>query len=351
MRSLCDGLPDVFLVIGNLSIPTRNSFFYECDVIVTTVEFCDIVDAKGMRPDARVFEDCITGVNDFSEERVFSILENKAKVLAGKLHGQPFSYAADLRVNSRVVVPNECCVKFDYHDHARNQKVLTVNQLIDYYNHIELPKRDASFEAEWRRLRSGWKSYQAKATSGVSPDRKLGRFLIKKVVKSDRLGREYLAQDEPPCKMDVHLKEFNFSPLMGREELERHLATVSRDMQTRRRMRHPYIACVTGHFQTGMSLVQVSDWFDGRSIEESWAIVKTLSLDESLPPTIKITQGVAYCHQENIFHRNIHAGNVLISGDCNQIRVTGFEFAKDLELTGNSLRRTKKQNASDNYPA
>ena len=72
---------------------------------------------------------------------MFSILENKAKVLAGKLHGQPFSYTADLRVNSRVVVPNECCVKFDYHDHARNQKVLTVNQLIDYYNHIELPKR------------------------------------------------------------------------------------------------------------------------------------------------------------------------------------------------------------------
>ena len=75
-----------------------------------------------------------------------------------------------------------------------------------------------------------------------------------------------------------------------------------------------------------------------------------MSLDDKLVLMIKITQGVAYCHQENIFHRNIHAGNVLISGDCNQIRVTGFEFAKDLELTG-TVTEDEKQNATTNHPA
>ena len=167
MRGLCDRLPYVFLVIGNLMWPPESRFFYECDVIVTTVDFCDIVDAKAIRPDARVFEDCITGINEFSEERVFSILDNKAKVLSGKLRGQAFSYAADLRVTSRVVVPDECSIRFDYQDHQRNHKVLTLNQLVDFYNQLDLPTRDAAFKAELRRLRNGWKTYQAKATLGA----------------------------------------------------------------------------------------------------------------------------------------------------------------------------------------
>ena len=140
-----------------------------------------------------------------------------------------------------------------------------------------------------------------------------------------------MAVDEPPCKMDVHLKEFNFNPLMSRDQLNTHLGAVSREMQTLRRIRHPYIACVTGHFQTGTSLVQVSDWFDGRSIEESWTVVRTLSFDDKLALMIKIVQALAFCHQKNVFHRNIHAGNVLVSSDCDEIRVRGFEYAKDLE--------------------
>lgn len=343
MQRLCNGLPDIFMVIGNLSIPTGNSFFYECDVVVTTLDFCEIVEVKGMRPDARVFEDCIRGVNDFSEDRVFSILESKAKVLQWKLKRPPFSYDDHVRVTCRVVVPNECCITFDYQDHARNRKVLTVNELVDYYNQVRQPTRDRTFEAQLRRLRSGWKSYQARATSGIVSERKLGRFLIKKVVKTDRLGREYLAVDEPPCKMEVHLKEFNCNPLLSREEINKYLATVSREMQTLRKIRHPYVACVTGHFQTGMSLVQVSDWFDGRSIEESWAVVKTLSLDDKLALMIKVTQALAFCHHKSVFHRNIHAGNVLISDDCDEIRVRGFEFAKDLDLPGTVAEDEKQQ--------
>ena len=87
MQSLCDGLPDIFLVIGNLSIATYGRLFYECDVIVTTVDYCDIVEAIYFA-EARVFEDYITGVNDFSQDRVFSILENKAKTLRGSF-GKP----------------------------------------------------------------------------------------------------------------------------------------------------------------------------------------------------------------------------------------------------------------------
>ena len=94
----------------------------------------------------------------------------------------------------------------------------------------------------------------------------------------------------PHARLMSIFTEFNYNPLLGRTELEKYLATVSREMQTLRRIRHPNIACVTGHFKTGMSLVQVSDWFDGRGIEESWAMVKTLSLDDKLALMVEISR-------------------------------------------------------------
>lgn len=334
MQCLCDGLPDIFLVIGNLSIATYGSFFYECDVIIATVGFCEIVEVKDILAEARVFEDCITGINGFRYDRVFSILESKAKTLRGKIGQPPISQQNNVRVTSRVVLPNNTKIDFEYPDHKRNHKVVAINELIEQYSRLSFPTGDSAFQADLRRLRNGWIAYQARASLGMGTERKLGRFLIKKVLKADQTGREYLAVDEPPCKMEVHLREFKYNPLLGRAELEKYLAIVSREMQTRRRMRHQYIACVTGHFQTGMSLVQVSDWFDGRSIEESWTVVKTLSLDDKLALMIKITQALAFCHQKSVFHRNIHSGNVLVSDDCNEIRLRGFEFAKDLDLTG-----------------
>ena len=147
--------------------------------------------------------------------------------------------------------------------------------------------------------------------------------------------REYQALDEPPCKMEVRLKEFSYDPLLKVADIQvqEYLAAVSREMRTLRRIRHPYVECVIGHFHTGNSLIQVSDWFDGPSIEESWTKVASLSLEDKLTLMIQIAQAIAFCHSKGVFHRNMHAGNVLVGSGFDEIRVGGFQFAKDLKLT------------------
>jgi serine/threonine protein kinase len=44
-----------------------------------------------------------------------------------------------------------------------------------------------------------------------------------------------------------------------------------------------------------------------------------------------------YCHQQSVFHRNIHPANVLVAGNCNDIQLTGFECVKDARQDGTAM--------------
>ena len=189
-------------------------------------------------------------------------------------------------------------------------------------------------EYELRRVKvlRAWRQFQEAVTPGSHTRNSLGRFLIKRRLVAG-LPREYLAMDEPPCKVDVHLKEFPYVPTATRKELEDYLDKVSREMQALRRIRHPNICCVVGHFRTGHSLVQVSDYFDGSPLSECWHALKELQLPEKLGLVGKVAQGLGYCHSQGVFHRNLDASQVLVDGAWKYVRVQGFEFAKDLDAT------------------
>ena len=139
--------------------------------------------------------------------------------------------------------------------------------------------------------------------------------------------------DEPPCKVGVRLREFPYDPLLSRQELEEYLDKITREMQILRQIRHQYIACVIGHFQTGSSLVEVSDWFDGQSLEESWAELEEESLLQKVALMIKISQGLAFCHEKRVFHRNICGESILADDEFGDIRIQRFQFAKNIELS------------------
>ena len=71
--------------------------------------------------------------------------------------------------------------------------------------------------------------------------------------------------------------------------------------------------------------------------------MQTLSLEDKLTLMIQIAQAIAFCHSKGVFHRNMHAGNVLVSTDFDEIRVRGFEFAKDVELTRTVLDSDRRR--------
>jgi serine/threonine protein kinase len=330
-------LPEVFLLICNPSLPTANSFFYEYDLIVVHPYFCDVVEVKQLMGTAIVSEHLIMTDEGFTFDGIFSTLENKTKVLSSKLRHAPFGHSNGDRVNSRVVLGSKCSkIAYRYKPHEDNAKVLRIGDLVAFYK-----KRDkeeagsySTFQSELRRdkVLKAWREFQESVTPGSRTRDTLGRFLIKRRLVAGP-PREYLAMDEPPCKVDVHLKEFPYLPTATRKELEDYLDKVSREMQALRRIRHPNICCVVGHFRTGHSLVQVSDYFDGSPLSECWHTLRELQLPEKLGLIAKVARGLGYCHGQGVFHRNLDASQVLVDEAWKDVRVQGFEFAKDLDAT------------------
>ena len=330
-------LPEGFLLVCNPSLPSSKSFFYEYDLIVVHPYFCDVVEVKHLMGTAIVSEHMIMADDGCTFDNVFSILETKAKVLSDRLKRVPFGHSNGDRVNSRVVLGSKCRgITYHYKPHEDNTKVLELGDLVAYYKQRD---RDAAgnnskYQYEQRRdkLLTAWRQFQASVTPGSRTRDTLGRFLIKRRLVAGP-PREYLAMDEPPCKVDVHLKEFPYVPTATRKELEDYLEKVSREMQALRRIRHPNICCVVGHFRTGHSLVQESDYFDGSPLSKCWHALNELQLPEKLGLVAKVAQGLGYCHSQGVFHRNLDASQVLVDETWKFVRVQGFEFAKDLDAT------------------
>lgn len=342
-QTLAKRLPEDFIIIGGASLATKQSYFYDYDLIIFGPDLCEIIEVKRIHGSVKVFEDWLESGRDFRISQVFSILENKARVLANRLTLPPFSWKDKPWVSSRLLIGPEPEITFDYKEHKANNKVVTLQELIQYYKTIG---RESSFSKnkfeEWTKIKHAWDNFSNKLEENRRGRHELGHFIIRKRITSHESHPEYLAIDEPPCKAAVHLKEFPFDSVVDPKEFYRHIGEMTREMQILRRLRHPYVHCVIGHFQTGCSLVQVSDWFEGSPLEKNWQEMTKLFLPDKIDLMAKITQGMAYCHSKGVFHRNINAINILVSDSFDDVRITGFDFAKDLEL-GNTLTKKKME--------
>jgi serine/threonine protein kinase len=149
--------------------------------------------------------------------------------------------------------------------------------------------------------------------------------------------------DEPPVQMEVQLREYAFDPALPANELEAYLKEVARETRILMKIRHPFVACVVGHFQTGGSWVQVSDWFEGKRIEEMWPVIAGTSSLEKISIFLKVIQALQFCHERGVFHRNLATDVVWVTQDLADVRLGGFECALDLSststLTGTTLTR------------
>ena len=319
-------------LITNLALPTHQSNFYEIDIVIASAAGYDVVECKLIHPVVRVGEDFIGGTADYFNNNVFSTLANKCRVLESRLGKPPFSGTEGYHPTFRIIVPDQCDIDFLYKPHKENEKVL---RLGDYVRGLR--QRSPLVSSARQTFRDRWTAYRTNYQAPTERrDGRVGRFSIKRRLEARGNQVAYLAVDEPPCKVDVHLLEIPFPDGVTAAELEAYISEATRAMVALRRLRHPLIQCVTGHFYTGSSLVQISDWFEGHSLERLPGI-KTLSLDDKILLMARIAEALHYCHQQSVFHRNIHPANVLVAGNCNDIQLTGFECVKDSRQTGTAM--------------
>lgn len=339
-RTLRDQLPEGYVIATNVSVPRGAGEFYECDAVIAAPGICDILEMKCIRPEATVGEDRIVGTMDFTVDRVFSRLDHKAKVLASRRERAPFPMGAQhrsVRVHTQVVVPSDTRITFKIPDHVRSKPVRTLADTVDKYRALASSLdcfRDATTQRE---LRNGWIAYRDESCRGQRrTPRHLGRFAIRRQIRAPQPLFEYFAVDESPCEMEVLLREFPFDPAQPAPTLQEYLRSVARETRVLMKLRHPYIGCVVGHFQTGASWVQVSDWFDGDRLEDMWGAIQGASIWDKIGIFSKVVQALQFCHEKGVFHRNVGASSIRISRDLSEVRVVGFNCALDLAGTTTS---------------
>jgi serine/threonine protein kinase len=119
-------------------------------------------------------------------------------------------------------------------------------------------------------------------------------------------------------------------PTSSVQSLDKELTRLGREMSILRRIRHPNVACVLSHFRTPSSWIEVSDWFDGKTLETQWQSIAAATVAERASIALKVFGALDYCHERGVFHRNICADAVLVSSDLTDTRLCGFDLARDL---------------------
>lgn len=336
IESLSKVLSPPTIMVTNPCFPQSNSFFYEYDIILLNPYFCEIIEVKYLFSPVKVYDDWLESINNFLVPGIFSTLETKAKVLKSKFRNpkDKLFWEGAPWVRKQVIVgPDDTQIQFKYKDHEKNETVIKLNKARKKYKLLEKQNEDDSFKVQkFKKLKNMIIDYSNNLQDFSKRSNKIGRFHIKRETKIDSPTPEYWACDEHPCPVDVHLKEFPFNPNTTDKEIQNHLTKVTYGMQILRNLRHQYIHCVIGHFQTGYSLVQVSDWFDGYKLENKWDSVKELVLFEKIILMVKIAEGIGYCHNKGVFHRNISADNILLNEDFDDVKISGFDFARDIDL-------------------
>ena len=139
-RELRDNLPDGFVIATNVHLPRGGGGeFYECDAVLPAPGVCDILEVKCIRPDAIVWEDLLSSETGFSIDRVFSKLDDKAKVLSSRRKESPFPSGAQHRsvwVRWQVVVPSNTRITFKVPMHAKSKSVLTLADTVQKYRSV-----------------------------------------------------------------------------------------------------------------------------------------------------------------------------------------------------------------------
>lgn len=330
-RRLRDELPDGVIIAANIESARGGGSFYEIDAVVSTPGLCDVLEFKCLRPKVEVHEDLLLTTLGYPVERVFTLVNKKARVLASQLRRKPFSHAIVPFVSGIVVVPDDTEIAIVHEEYRSEPPIVRISEIIRKYR--DRLSRDASALGDSHarvRNRNGWVAFHKTGTTAARSSHRLGRFTIRRRLAADVGRREYIGIDESPCPVDVHLLEYPFDPTLPGKELQRALEAMAREFKILRRIRHPNISCVVGHFQTGSSWVQVSDWFDGRTLDEAMPSVAELPLVQRIGLFQSITAGLQFCHEKGVFHRNLDGRAVMIADDLQDVRVCGFECAFDV---------------------
>lgn len=138
------------------------------------------------------------------------------------------------------------------------------------------------------------------------------RYQIVSLLGQGGMGAVYRAQD---LRLDISvaLKELVPQSDVETQVLERLRQQFTREAQTLARLRHPHLVNVTDHFEERENVYLVMDFVEGESLADYIARRKVLDETQILAWAKQILDALAYCHSQQILHRDIKPHNIIIT--------------------------------------
>lgn len=146
------------------------------------------------------------------------------------------------------------------------------------------------------------------------------------------MGAVYLARrnrDGRQMALKIMLSRVAVSPA-ARRGFEREITLTSQ-------LRHSNIVNFIEHGSSGSVFYFVMEFCGGGSVDKLMEEQGgCLTLDTAGPIMMDALDGLTYAHAENVVHRDLKPGNILLSGSASRwkTKVSDFGLAKDFELAG-----------------
>jgi serine/threonine protein kinase len=168
-------------------------------------------------------------------------------------------------------------------------------------------------------------------------------YRILQVLGRGGMGTVYKALDPEHDNRIVALKVLHSGSGLSPEAAVRRIARFAQEVETIRRLEHPYIVKVYDYLAVEEAEGQaffVMEYLDGLTLEAVLARDEALSQETILHLGIQLGEALAYAHQQQIVHRDVKPSNVMLLPN-NQIKITDFGIAKVLD-TSSSLTKTEE---------
>ncbi|MHC4389380.1 MAG: serine/threonine protein kinase, partial [Planctomycetota bacterium] len=146
---------------------------------------------------------------------------------------------------------------------------------------------------------------------GSSAGQVLGkRYIIEREIASDSLGTTYLAED---AELDVHVA-IRALPVTFADD-EQAIDELRQEADRVLALSHPsIIRLLRFHFGQKIKYV-VSEYVEGRSLEQYVSAAGALGFDEMVKIFSLIATGLDYAHNQNIVHGDIRPENIILNQD------------------------------------
>jgi tRNA A-37 threonylcarbamoyl transferase component Bud32 len=322
-------LPDDYILLTNLELPTLNGFPYEFDIIVIGRYAVCVIELKGyggiIKGNAYEWE--------LSSGKVVKsplpLLHTKTKVVAGRITTYSPSLS-DVWVGSLLVL-TEDRVKVEVDD-PFSTKIKTLDESVRAL--MEHDKRSTLIAPEKRRM---IEEAIAKQFLPLRTDKEIGEYRLIEQVGHNELYTTFIAEHRLLGGGKRYLlKVYTLKIYDDLIEQKKHQARVLREANALFELPpHPNLVRANHPFAEGdVMIVLPLEWVDGRSLRGSLDDRTTARNVPVKAVLIGLCSVLSFIHQHGVVHRDLRPENVIVCPD-GSIRLVNFDCA---HLGGQDMR-------------